>query len=80
MGPPSGVRVGRAANYAAKLTEINLAERIWITEDVYEALYQDSMIGTDHRLMAEARMRARAVARSLSAMSCAQVEWVLDSE
>ena len=27
-------------------------------------LYQDAMIGTDHRLMAEARMRARAVARS----------------
>ena len=27
-------------------------------------LYQDSMIGTDHRLMAEARMRARAVARN----------------
>ena len=26
--------------------------------------YQDSMIGTDHRLMAEARMRARAVARN----------------
>ena len=28
------------------------------------ALYQDSMIGTDHRLVAEARMRARAVARN----------------
>ena len=27
------------------------------------ALYQGPMIGTDHRLMAEARMRARAVAR-----------------
>ena len=27
-------------------------------------LYQDSMIGTDHRLIAEARMRARAVARN----------------
>ena len=27
-------------------------------------LYQGSMIGTDHRLMAEARMRARAVARN----------------
>ena len=40
-------------------------------------LYQDAMIGTDHRLMAEARMRARAVARSSSAMSRAQIEWVL---
>ena len=27
-------------------------------------LYEDSMIGTDHRLVAEARLRARAVARS----------------
>ena len=39
------VWVGRAANYAAKLTEINLAERIWITEDVYEALDSESKLG-----------------------------------
>ena len=29
-----------------------------------DLIYQDSMIGTDHRLVAEARMRARAVARN----------------
>jgi class 3 adenylate cyclase len=32
------VWVGRAANYAAKLTEIKLAERTWITEDLYNKL------------------------------------------
>lgn len=32
------VWVGRAANYAAKLTELNLAERTWITKDVYDEL------------------------------------------
>lgn len=30
------VWVGRAANYAAKLTELNLAERTWITADAYK--------------------------------------------
>jgi class 3 adenylate cyclase len=44
------VWIGRAANYAAKLTEINLAERTWITKDVYEALESKSN-GTDKRNM-----------------------------
>jgi hypothetical protein len=40
-------------------------------------LYQDSMIGTDHRLAAEARTRARAARAELSATSRTRIEWVL---
>lgn len=36
------VWVGRAANYAAKLTELNLAERTWITKEAYEFLLDDA--------------------------------------
>jgi class 3 adenylate cyclase len=32
------VWIGRAANYAAKLTELDMAERTWITEDAYKYL------------------------------------------
>ena len=30
------VWVGRAANYAAKLTDINLLERTWVTKEAYD--------------------------------------------
>lgn len=39
------VWVGRAANYAAKLTEINAIERTWITKDVYDNLNDGSKYG-----------------------------------
>jgi len=39
------VWVGRAANYAAKLTELNLAEKSWITKDVYENLNESVKFG-----------------------------------
>ncbi len=39
------VWVGRAANYAAKLTEINLAERSWITKDVYDTFLEIAKLG-----------------------------------
>ena len=35
------VWVGRAANYAAKLTELDLAERTWLTEAAYNHLLDD---------------------------------------
>lgn len=39
------VWVGRAANYAAKLTEIKQAERTWITEAVYNRLLDEAKYG-----------------------------------
>lgn len=39
------VWVGRAANYAAKLTEIKLPERTWITKDVYDWVKDDVKTG-----------------------------------
>jgi class 3 adenylate cyclase len=36
------VWVGHAANYAAKLTELNLEESTWITKDVYDMLKDDA--------------------------------------
>ncbi|MFS8047022.1 adenylate/guanylate cyclase domain-containing protein [Rhizobium sp. BR 314] len=39
------VWVGRAANYAAKLTEIKQAERTWITKDVYDRMAEEAKIG-----------------------------------
>lgn len=41
------VWVGRAGNYAAKLTELKLAERSWITKDVYEKLHESVKLGGD---------------------------------
>lgn len=35
------VWVGRAANYAAKLTELDLAERTFVTDDAYNRLHSD---------------------------------------
>ncbi|QEN87713.1 adenylate/guanylate cyclase domain-containing protein [Labrys sp. KNU-23] len=39
------VWVGRAANYAAKLTEIKMKQRTWITESVYNKLSEESKYG-----------------------------------
>ncbi len=39
------VWVGRAANFAAKLTELDLSERTWMTKDVYDKLSDDTKIG-----------------------------------
>lgn len=44
------VWVGRAANYAAKLTELKLAERSWITKDVYEKLQDSAKLGGDPKM------------------------------
>ncbi|MDA5635758.1 MULTISPECIES: adenylate/guanylate cyclase domain-containing protein [Rhizobium/Agrobacterium group] len=35
------VWVGRAANYAAKLTDLKLAERTWVTKAVYDMMHQE---------------------------------------
>ena len=69
--PPS-----ESCRHRLSLAEERVHERPLGARRVQTESYQDSMIGTDHRLMAEARMRARAVARSSSAMSRAQIEWV----
>jgi class 3 adenylate cyclase len=39
------VWVGRAANYAAKLTELNTAERTWVTEDAYGRMNDTAKLG-----------------------------------
>lgn len=39
------VWVGRAANFAAKLTELNLAEKSWITKAVYDKLHESAKLG-----------------------------------
>lgn len=46
------VWVGRAANYAAKLTNLNLAERTWITDEAFARLLDEAKFGGDpKRLM-----------------------------
>lgn len=46
------VWVGRAANYAAKLTDLNLAERTWVTDEAFGRLANEAKIGgTPARLM-----------------------------
>ena len=46
------VWVGRAANYAAKLTELKLAERSWLTKAAYDRLHHSAKTsGTDGRPM-----------------------------
>jgi class 3 adenylate cyclase len=46
------VWVGRAANYAAKLTELNLSERTWITKEAYDRLHASAKYGgTDNSHM-----------------------------
>lgn len=39
------VWVGRAANYAAKLTNLNLVERTWVTEDAFNRLTDEAKLG-----------------------------------
>lgn len=39
------VWVGRAANYAAKLTELKLAERTWVTKSTFDRLADDAKLG-----------------------------------
>lgn len=39
------VWVGRAANYAAKLTELKLEERTWITDDVFKKMADSAKFG-----------------------------------
>jgi len=39
------VWVGRAANYAAKLTELDLMERTWITDDAFKRLRHEAKFG-----------------------------------
>lgn len=50
----SGVRggndivwVGHAANYAAKLTDLNLSERTWITDEAFARLLDEAKFGGD---------------------------------
>lgn len=39
------VWVGRAANYAAKLTNLNSEERTWVTEDAFNRLADEAKLG-----------------------------------
>ena len=39
------VWVGRAANYAAKLTELKLSERTWVTKEAYDYMLDDIKMG-----------------------------------
>jgi class 3 adenylate cyclase len=43
------VWVGRAANYAAKLTELKMQERTWITKEVYNYLTDDVKLGGESK-------------------------------
>jgi class 3 adenylate cyclase len=50
------VWVGRAANYAAKLTELSSDYPTWITSEVYEKLHTSLKHGTDGQSIWEARI------------------------
>lgn len=61
-GSRTGVRgdndlvwIGRAPNYAAKLTELSDQAPTWITEAVFERLSKEAKYGSDGRLMWEKR-------------------------
>jgi class 3 adenylate cyclase len=41
------VWIGRAANYAAKLTELNAAQKTWVTEDAYNHMLDAAKLGGD---------------------------------
>lgn len=43
------VWVGQAANYAAKLTELNLTETTWITKAVYDKLHESAKVGGENK-------------------------------
>ena len=49
------VWVGRAANYAAKLTSLSSEYPTWITKSVFDKLSEQSKISSDGRAMWEAR-------------------------
>jgi uridylate cyclase len=49
------VWIGRAPNYATKLTELSAIAPTWITEAVFDRLSNDSKYGSDGRLMWEKR-------------------------
>lgn len=49
-GDNDTVWVGRAANHAAKLTEIDMLERTWITEAAYNRLRDDAKFGGEPRV------------------------------
>lgn len=51
------VWVGRAANYAAKLTDLNLAERTWITDEAFARLHDEAKFGGDPRRLMWQRYR-----------------------
>ncbi|MBB3461988.1 adenylate/guanylate cyclase domain-containing protein [Rhizobium sp. BK377] len=44
------VWVGRAANYAAKLTEIKSERRTWITKDVYDRMHESARISNGQNM------------------------------
>ncbi|TCT25724.1 adenylate/guanylate cyclase domain-containing protein [Thermomonas haemolytica] len=43
------VWVGRAANYAAKLTDLNLNERTWVTDEAFKRLADEAKLGGSPR-------------------------------
>lgn len=43
------VWVGRAANYAAKLTDLDLDERTWVTDEAFGRLNEEAKFGGDPR-------------------------------
>jgi class 3 adenylate cyclase len=43
------VWVGRAANYAAKLTELKLNERTWMTKSAFDRLAEDAKLGGQNK-------------------------------
>lgn len=50
------VWVGKAANYAAKLTELSADYPTWITHRVYDAMSDDVKVSNDGKAMWEARV------------------------
>jgi len=62
------VWVGRAANHAAKLTELSSDYPSWITDEVYSAMKEEAKTSEDGRSMWEARtwtaMNGRTIYRS----------------
>ena len=51
------VWVGRAANYAAKLTDLNLAERTWVTDEAFARLLDEAKFGGDPKQLMWKRYR-----------------------
>lgn len=51
------VWVGRAANHAAKLTDLNMAERTWISGEAFNRLHDDAKFGGDPKQLMWKRYR-----------------------